>query len=69
MLLISLILKIESESSQLGAQLLLNTGRNHSQCSSLKLKRWESSVSFQSAAESWGWGELPQCLKGQLPLL
>lgn len=31
MLLISLILKIESESSQLGAQLLLNASRNHSQ--------------------------------------
>lgn len=44
MLLISLFLKIESESSQLGAQLLLSTGRNHSQECHLQMLKPETEV-------------------------
>lgn len=54
MLLISLILKIESESSQLGAQLLLYARSvTWYKCSRLQVKWWESFVSPQSTAESW----------------
>lgn len=48
MLLISLILKIESESSQLGAQLLLNAGRNHSQECHLQMQQPETEAVGES---------------------